>query len=110
MRKLTGGFWLCAAVLSLALVFGKVLSPQYLLWVAPITLIVSGRRGRVACALTVAALIATQLYFPARYPDLRELEAGAVLLLTLRNGLLIALAACTWGAVRSSPAADRRSA
>ncbi len=90
-----------AAVLSLALVFGKVLSPQYLLWVAPTTLIVGGRRGRAACALTVATMIATQLYFPARYPDLRELEAGAVLLLTLRNGLLIALAACTWGAVRS---------
>lgn len=90
-----------AAVLALALVFGKVLSPQYLLWVAPATLLVGGRRGQVACALTVAALVATQLYFPARYPDLRELEAGAVALLTLRTGLLVALAACTWGAVRS---------
>lgn len=90
-----------AAVLSLALVFGKVLSPQYLLWVAPTTLVVGGRQGRVACGLTVAALIATQLYFPARYPGLRELDAGAVLLLTLRNGLLTALAACTWGALRS---------
>ncbi len=95
-----------AAVLSLALVFGKVLSPQYLLWVAPTALVLGGRRGQVACALMVAALIATQLYFPARYPGLRELEAGAVVLLTLRNGLLVALAACTWGALRS-PAADR---
>lgn len=90
-----------AAVLSLALVFGKVLSPQYLLWIVPATLLVGGRPGRAACALTVAALTATQLYFPVRYPGLRELDAAPILLLTVRNGLLIALALCTWGAVGS---------
>ena len=81
-----------AAVLSLALVFGKVLSPQYLLWIVPLTLLVPGRRGRAACALTVAALVATQLYFPVHYAGLRALETGPVLLLTVRNVLLIALA------------------
>ncbi len=94
-----------AAVLSLALVFGKVLSPQYLLWIVPATLLVKGRRGQAACALTMAALVATQLYFPARYPGLRAFASGPILLLSVRNGLLIGLAACTWGAVRS-PAAD----
>ncbi|MEZ5409013.1 MAG: glycosyltransferase 87 family protein [Acidimicrobiales bacterium] len=98
-----------AAVLSLALVFGKVLSPQYLLWIVPVTLVVSGRRGRAACALAVAALAATQLYFPARYPGLRALDPGPVLLLTVRNCLLIALAACAWTALRS-PDAERSKA
>ncbi len=89
-----------AAVLSLALVFGKVLSPQYLLWIVPATLLVPGRRGRLACALTLAAMAATQLYFPVRYAGLRALDTGPILLLTVRNGLLVALAVVTWAGVR----------
>lgn len=90
-----------AAVLSLALVFGKVLSPQYLLWIVPATLLVPGRRGRVACALTLAALAATQLYFPVRYAGLRAFDTVPILLLTVRNALLIALGVFTWAGVRS---------
>ncbi|MGE5274280.1 MAG: glycosyltransferase 87 family protein [Verrucomicrobiota bacterium] len=55
----------CAFVAS-----GKVLSPQFLIWLVPLVPLVCGRRGFVASALLASALVLTQLWFPFRYWDL----------------------------------------
>jgi uncharacterized membrane protein len=49
---------------------GKVLSPQFLIWLIPLVPLVRGRRGFAASALLGLALLLTQLWFPIRYWDL----------------------------------------
>jgi uncharacterized membrane protein len=69
---------------------GKVLSPQFLIWLVPLVPLVRGRRGIAACVLLAAALIATQVYFPQRYSEyIYHLHLAWVVL--LRNVLLVAL-------------------
>jgi hypothetical protein len=48
---------------------GKVLSPQFLIWLVPLVPLVAGRRGLAASALLGLALVLTQLWFPFRYWD-----------------------------------------
>jgi hypothetical protein len=57
----------CAAALVAFVAFGKVLSPQFLIWLIPVVPLVGGRRGLLASGLLGAALILTQLWFPYRY-------------------------------------------
>jgi hypothetical protein len=57
----------CAAALVAFVAFGKVLSPQFMIWLIPVVPLVGGRRGVAATALLAAALILTQLWFPYRY-------------------------------------------
>jgi uncharacterized membrane protein len=80
-----------AACVCAFVAFGKVLSPQYLIWLVPLVALVRGRRGVAAIALLVAALVTTQVWFPDRYWDyVNRFElAGFVL---ARNVLLVALA------------------
>src|SRR5206468_8785749 len=56
----------CACVVAFV-AFGKVLSPQYLIWLVPLVALVAGRRGIAAVALLVAALLATAAWFPDHY-------------------------------------------
>jgi len=49
---------------------GKVLSPQFLIWLVPLVPLVRGRRGLVATALLACAAVLTQIWFPYRYWDL----------------------------------------
>ena len=56
---------------------GKVLSPQFLIWLIPIFPLVRGRRGLAASAVLAAALVLTQLWFPYRYWQL-ALHFGAL--------------------------------
>jgi hypothetical protein len=81
-----------AAAVCAFVAFGKVLSPQFLIWLIPIVPLVRGGRGLVAGALLAVALVLTQLWFPFRYWDLAlhfdELSSWLVL---LRDLVLVAL-------------------
>jgi hypothetical protein len=85
-----------AATTVALLVTGKVLSPQFTVWLLPACLLVGGRYGRMAIPATAAVLVVTQLYFPRRYWDLVALNDLPIALLTLRNALLVALLAMVW--------------
>lgn len=88
---------------------GKVLSPQFMVWLLAAGLLVIGPYGQVAFAATVSTMLATQLYFPGRYWGLVTMQDAPIALLVIRNALLvIVVAACwprswwTWG--RAAPA------
>jgi len=74
--------------------FGKVLSPQFPIWLIPIVPLVRGRRGLLACALLAVALLLTQTWFPFRYFRLAlDFEPGLSWLLLARDLALVALVA-----------------
>jgi uncharacterized membrane protein len=79
-----------AAAVCAFIAFGKVLSPQFLLWLIPLVPLVRGRRGYAATALLTLALVLTQVWFPRRYWDYVNAfhNADAVL---ARNLALVAL-------------------
>ena len=79
-----------AATLGAAVVFGRVLSPQYLIWLLPIVPLVSLR----ATLWLVAALVVTNVWYPAPYLDVVvRMERGDIALLVVRNALLTGLLA-----------------
>ena len=71
--------------------FGKVLSPQYLIWPIPFVAVLGGQVGRRARLTMVAACILTTLVYPWAIQHLMLFEGWAVLLLNVRNALLIGL-------------------
>ncbi len=52
-----------AAAIGAFVIFGKVLSPQYLTWLVPLVPLAAGRRGRQAAILWLAVLAITQLEY-----------------------------------------------
>jgi hypothetical protein len=77
---------------------GKVLSPQFLIWLVPLVALVGGRRGLVAASLLGGALVLTQLWFPFRYWDfaLTFDETVSWLVLARDFVLVAALAVLVW--------------
>ena len=83
--------WSAAALVAFV-ALGKVLSPQFLIWLVPAVPLVAGLRGLRASTLLVGALVLTQLWFPSRYWDLaRELDLFPSLLVLARDLVLVAL-------------------
>jgi hypothetical protein len=81
-----------AAALCAFVALGKVLSPQFLIWLIPIVPLVRGRRGLWASGLLAAALVLTQVWFPFRYFRLAlHFEAGLSWVLLARDLALVAL-------------------
>jgi hypothetical protein len=81
-----------AAAVCTFVALGKVLSPQFLIWLIPLVPLVRGRRGLWASALLGAALALTQVWFPFRYFRLAlDFEPGLSWLLLARDLLLVAL-------------------
>jgi uncharacterized membrane protein len=56
-----------AASIAAVVAFGKVFSPQYMIWLIPFVVLVPSLRGAAAAALLFAALVLTQLWFPSHY-------------------------------------------
>lgn len=100
-----------AAVVCAFIAFGKVLSPQFLIWLVPLVPLIRGRRGLAAGVFLVVALVLTQLWFPYRYWDLvLHFRAFPSWLVFFRDLVLVALyAVLVWPdrtrAVRAEPAA-----
>ena len=83
--------WSAAALVAFV-ALGKVLSPQFLVWLVPVVPLVAGLRGLRAAALLAGGLVLTQLWFPSRYWDLaRELDPLPSGLVLARDLLLVAL-------------------
>jgi len=69
LRRPTGEAVLLASAATLAtlVAFGKVFSPQFLIWLVPFVPLVRGRRGFGASLLLLLALALTHAWFPSRY-------------------------------------------
>jgi hypothetical protein len=81
-----------AASVAAFIAFGKVLSPQFLIWLLPLVPLVRGRRGLAASAVLALALVLTQLWFPYRYWRLAlHQDAIATWLVFARDLVLVAL-------------------
>jgi hypothetical protein len=79
-----------AAAVAFALL-GKVLSPQFVIWVIPLgALAFAWRLYALAAAVALAAIL-TQVEFPAHYFDVVAREPLALALVAVRNAVLFAV-------------------
>jgi hypothetical protein len=94
-----------AAALVAFVALGKVLSPQFLIWLVPVVPLIRGRRAVTAAVLLASALVLTQLWFPYRYWKLavghEALESGLVL---ARDLVLVVLLVVLLAALRDRDA------
>ena len=99
------------AALVAFVAFGKVLSPQFLIWLVPLVALVRGRRGLAAGSVLVACLVLTQIWFPYRYWRLAlDFDPAASWLVLVRDlGLLALLAILLWPARSPAQATATRS-
>ena len=78
-----------AACVAVFIAFGKVFSPQYLIWLIPF---VALTRRRLSVLLLGAALLATQFYWPNHYSELISFKPFATGVVLTRNLLVVAIA------------------
>ncbi|MGI8945316.1 MAG: glycosyltransferase 87 family protein [Thermoleophilaceae bacterium] len=89
-----------AAVAAFA-ALGKVLSPQFMIWLVPLAALALGWRMRALAATAAAAIALTLVEFPSRYADVVAREPAALALVALRNAVLLgALALALSAAMR----------
>ncbi|HEV2812530.1 MAG TPA: glycosyltransferase 87 family protein [Solirubrobacteraceae bacterium] len=94
---------LCAFAAVLAFVaLGKVLSPQFMVWLAPFAAICAVWRLWWPASLCAGAFALTLAEFPSRYFDLVREDNGIVLVVALRNLLLVAALMATLAALARS--------
>lgn len=79
-----------AALLAFA-IMGKVLSPQYLIWLIPFFAAIDGPVGRWGRPLFALGCLLTTLIYPVLFKSLLASSGGAILLLNARNAVLLAL-------------------
>jgi hypothetical protein len=85
----------CVTAALAYLVLGKVLSPQYLIWIVPLVPLLSGRNRLPAAALMLAALVLTQVNFQFHYHEMVGLERLTWVLIARNVVLLVLLALVT---------------
>lgn len=101
---------LALLLVTVLIALNKVGSPQFQTWLlAPVILwlVLDRRRARTAAALVLALCLLTCLVYPLSYDGLLRAEAAPVLLPTMRNALLVVLAAVSAVALARVPAVRR---
>ena len=89
------------AALAVLVTVAPVLSPQYLLWLAPLSALLAPRWPLQAVLLSLtSALTRAELQFA--FDDLPAFHGGAIALVGLRNVVLAAFAVTLWRAVGSA--------
>ena len=97
-----------AAALAAFVALGKVLSPQFLVWLLPVVPLVGGVAGAAASALLVVACLLTRAWFPERYWELvKEFDPTASWLVFTRNLLLVGIVVILLTATERGPARSR---
>jgi hypothetical protein len=98
-----GFVWCCGVGVLSFVALGKVLSPQYMTWLAPFA-VLAVCWGEVWIAGWLSAAFAlTLLEFPGRYFDLVALKPGVVGIVTARDACLLAALVATAAAAARSP-------
>jgi Glycosyltransferase family 87 len=99
-----------AAAVAALLAFGKVFSPQYLLWLVALVPLVRGRRGLVAGGVYAVALGLTQSWFPRHYWALaiRLAPTQSWLLLARDLAVVALLGVLAWPATERASSGDGR--
>jgi hypothetical protein len=98
-----------AAVAAYA-TFGKVLSPQYIVWTVPLAALALAWRRLFLFGTVVAATLLTFEEFPARYVAVTQGKPLAILLVGVRDGLLVLAVALCIREVYAPPAGTGASA
>lgn len=79
---------------------GKVLSPQFVIWVLPLGALAFAWRLHALALAVLAAAVLTQVEFPAHYFDVVAREPLAIALVALRDLVLLAVLALSIRALR----------
>jgi hypothetical protein len=82
--------------------FGKVLSPQYLIWVLPLGALALAWRHHALAAAVAVATVLTFVEFPSRYFDLVDGRQFAVAVVGLRDLALVSVVALALRAMGTS--------
>jgi hypothetical protein len=86
---------------------GKVLSPQYLVWLTPFAAVAFAWGARVPAALIALACVLTQIEFPRRYFDLVADDDTTFAMVGVRNVALIVAGLSLAAALARSPSPVR---
>jgi hypothetical protein len=87
------------------MVFGKVFSPQYVIWLLPALALVAVE-DRLLGALGFVVLLLTQIEFPSLYWRLVDLQSSVLMLVSVRNILFVALYAVALWRLANLPPID----
>jgi uncharacterized membrane protein len=79
----------CLGAILAYVALGRVLSPQYLIWLVPLGALAFAWRMHAIAATIAAATVLTQIEFPAHYFDVVEREPAATVLVAVRNATLL---------------------
>jgi hypothetical protein len=81
----------CAASVAAPIAFGKVFSPQFLIWLIALVPLLHGRLRWRVLALFAGALVLTQLWYPRHYWDMVAFRSPYISLVLARDLTLVAL-------------------
>ena len=85
------------AALAVLVAAAPVLSPQYVLWLAPLSALLAPRHPLQAVLLAVACVL-TRIELNSAFGDLPRFDADAIAVVAIRNAALAAFALVLWRA------------